>query len=468
MNKIIIIIFIIFSINLNAQLKIGSNKSTISNNTYLEVEATSGSKIVVRKDSAMLGINNTNPNNKLEITHGTSGKSGLRFTNLTNSSSAVNSSSVSSKYLSVDNNGDVVLANSVDQVISVSGLASGLVSPVSSATFQAGTFENSYSKVDSTVLYLNQADGTTWVYSAANGGQYKSYIAPASSAWYLTSGTIDAGSNKINNIYRPGNIGLGVANLGKDTIAFYNNIGTNTYSSIVGGNYTSNGSGYLTFSTSKSNLLSERMRIDSAGLVGIGTASPVAGLHLYGNSSSGLSINVAGATAATREILFGRGGITKAAAIVGSDDGSFGGGLAFLVHGQGSDNWPTSAIQAMAITPSARVGIGVTNPTSKLEINGAATNNVAYNAGAGTTIDFSLSNLAYTSASAGAFTLTNIKDGGTYTLAVQGATSGTAAFTATGYTFKSINNGATTASKHTLYTFIVMGTNVYYYMATGF
>lgn len=102
-----------------------------------------------------------------------------------------------------------------------------------------------------------------------------------------------------------------------------------------------------------------------------------------------------------------------------------------------------------------------------LEVNGASTNTAAFNAANGTSIDFTKSNLAYTSANAGAFSLTGMKDGGTYTLAVQGTTSGTAAFTQTGLTFTSINNAATTASKHTLYTFIVMGTTVYYSMMTG-
>jgi hypothetical protein len=104
---------------------------------------------------------------------------------------------------------------------------------------------------------------------------------------------------------------------------------------------------------------------------------------------------------------------------------------------------------------------------ASLEVNGASTNSVAFNGGSATSIDFTKSNLAYTTASAGNFTLTGMKDGGAYTLAVQGATSGTAAFSQAGFTFKSINNAATTASKHTLYTFIVMGTNVYYSMVTG-
>lgn len=79
-----------------------------------------------------------------------------------------------------------------------------------------------------------------------------------------------------------------------------------------------------------------------------------------------------------------------------------------------------------------------------------------------------MSNLAYTTASAGTFTITNIKNGGTYSLAVQGATSGTSTFSCSGFTFIYVNNGITAPNKHTMYTFIVMGTTVYVYMATGF
>jgi hypothetical protein len=115
-----------------------------------------------------------------------------------------------------------------------------------------------------------------------------------------------------------------------------------------------------------------------------------------------------------------------------------------------------------------KVGIGTNTPSSKFEVNGSSTNTTAYNASSGTTIDFGLSNLAYTTASAGNFTLNNIKDGGTYTLAVQGTSSGTSSFSSTGFTFYSMNNGATTTNKQTLYTFIVMGSKVYYFMTTGF
>ncbi|WP_449399224.1 hypothetical protein [Chryseobacterium wanjuense] len=122
----------------------------------------------------------------------------------------------------------------------------------------------------------------------------------------------------------------------------------------------------------------------------------------------------------------------------------------------------------LIVSGTGNVGIGsVTAPISKLEVNGSATNAVSYNAVAATTIDFSRSNLAYTTANPGAFTLQNVKDGGTYTLSVRGATAGTSTFTAAGFTVRYINNRTTVANTHTLYTLVVIGTVIYVYIATA-
>ncbi|RZK93279.1 MAG: hypothetical protein EOO98_00045 [Pedobacter sp.] len=125
------------------------------------------------------------------------------------------------------------------------------------------------------------------------------------------------------------------------------------------------------------------------------------------------------------------------------------------------------------IYQQGKVAIGFTQsdtPISTLEVNGAATNKAAFDAGNGTTIDFSKSNLAFTSANNGnTFTLQNIKDGGTYTLAVKGTVSGISAFTAAGFTVHlPTDNGPSTDGKHTIYTLLVIGTDVYMSWITGY
>lgn len=88
----------------------------------------------------------------------------------------------------------------------------------------------------------------------------------------------------------------------------------------------------------------------------------------------------------------------------------------------------------------------------------------------GTAINFATGNLQYTTASCGAMSLTGMMDGATYVLAVKGTTAATCVFTSDGgLTIKlPPDHGATEAGKSTLYTFMVMGTDVYVSWVTGY
>ena len=120
-----------------------------------------------------------------------------------------------------------------------------------------------------------------------------------------------------------------------------------------------------------------------------------------------------------------------------------------------------------ASAQTGKVGINTTTPGSTLEVNGAATNTVAFDAGSSSSVSFETSNLAFTSASSNAITLTNLKDGGAYTLVVTATSvSDTVAFTSTGFSFKYMGTGARTSGKTHIYSLIVAGTNVYVTMAT--
>lgn len=122
----------------------------------------------------------------------------------------------------------------------------------------------------------------------------------------------------------------------------------------------------------------------------------------------------------------------------------------------------------VVIDDSGNLGVGNTSPATKLDVTGQVLSRV-YNAGAATSFDWDNGNSQYTSASCSAMTFTNMRDGGSYSLTVQGATSGTCTFTQAGLTFKFVPaNAATIASSHTVYTFLRMGSYVYVTWVSGF
>lgn len=93
---------------------------------------------------------------------------------------------------------------------------------------------------------------------------------------------------------------------------------------------------------------------------------------------------------------------------------------------------------------------------------GAYTNYASNNAVSATTIDFSKSNIAYTSATSPSITLTNLRDGGIYYLASTATSvADVVSFTATGFTFKYMGTTTRTSGKTHMYRFIVAGTTVF-------
>ncbi|GAB3710355.1 hypothetical protein GCM10027592_47050 [Spirosoma flavus] len=89
----------------------GTNGPTVNNATAIGVNAivTVSNAVVLGSPGSRVGIGNSAPNNTLEITKGTANQSGLRFTNLTNSAPATSLNQT--KFLSVNEQGDVVMAS---------------------------------------------------------------------------------------------------------------------------------------------------------------------------------------------------------------------------------------------------------------------------------------------------------------------------------------------------------------------
>jgi hypothetical protein len=69
-----------------AQLKVGSNPTTLATDANLQVEANDGKQVVVSKSTAQVGIGTSGPANSLEVNSGTASTSGVRMTQLPSAS----------------------------------------------------------------------------------------------------------------------------------------------------------------------------------------------------------------------------------------------------------------------------------------------------------------------------------------------------------------------------------------------
>jgi hypothetical protein len=128
----------------------------------------------------------------------------------------------------------------------------------------------------------------------------------------------------------------------------------------------------------------------------------------------------------------------------------------------------------MLIDQLGNVGIGSSSPRVALDVNGAIASKPAVNV-TGATADFGSNNIAYTAQDCGTYALWNLKDGATYTFAVQGTNPTTCifnAFSGAGSGALTVKmppgHGATTATFQTLYSFLVAGSTVYVSWIPGY
>ncbi|GAB4001911.1 hypothetical protein GCM10028807_59240 [Spirosoma daeguense] len=106
----------------------GSGNLTNATAIGYQASVTASNAMILGNNQVNVGIGNTAPNNKLEITAGTANASGLRFTNLTRNSSVLSLSiglaNPVVKVLTVDDNGNVILQGIG---INLTGLLGGIL-----------------------------------------------------------------------------------------------------------------------------------------------------------------------------------------------------------------------------------------------------------------------------------------------------------------------------------------------------
>jgi hypothetical protein len=117
----------------------------------------------------------------------------------------------------------------------------------------------------------------------------------------------------------------------------------------------------------------ERLRIDSSGNVGIGTASPSALLHVSGSGATAVKIN--GGTSANQGPFLKFQKNSTDTLILGVASAILGGGSTSndsMIYTEGTNNtiFYNNAAERLRIDSSGNVGIGTASPLTKLDVRG--------------------------------------------------------------------------------------------------
>ncbi|MCC5835208.1 MAG: tail fiber domain-containing protein [Opitutales bacterium] len=195
----------------------------------------------------------------------------------------------------------------------------------------------------------------------------------------LDTGQIGVWTPNGNNVYRSGNVGIGQSNPGVP-LNFANGAGNKISLHGNSGNhyglgiqsallqiYTSGSGADVAFGYGSSTSMTETMRIKGTGNVGIGTSAPSAKLHIVGGNATientgSPSLTLARGSSRTNLGLAGSSGQWSSSATTNDTVLQAASGKLHLQTGTGS--------AAVSIDTANRVGIGTSNPTARLDIDG--------------------------------------------------------------------------------------------------
>ena len=260
------------------------------------------------------------------------------------------------------------------------GLSIGYLASNQSSYLQAKNFTNT----DMLPLLLNPSGGNVGIGTSSPLTKLDIDVAavtPSSTSYHGIVVGPNSGSTSVGQ-------GVGIGFRIRNTVG--GSLGDNSFGAAVYGIQTdsaANTGGLAFYTRPNANSFPERMRIDSAGNVGIGTTAPSTsmgpGLHIVTTSGNSLILEKSNGAA----IQFRSGTDVIRATISG-------------INGADGLTFHTGAAQTerMRIDSSGNVGIGITSPEARLHIQGTSTAGAVTNISSfsGLRIDGSLANTSVT------------------------------------------------------------------------
>ena len=217
-----------------AQMKVGSNPTTLTSDVNLQAEATDGSQVVVRKSTAQVGIGTTSPANRLEVNSGTASASGVRLTQLPSAS-----------FLGTNASGDIVKSTAsgnctCGQVTAAVVASLGGDWKLMNGSYSGGSCNAPVVNASNAVLVMGGTAGTTASATTIARNQLPSVVLSGSTS--SDSAGTPSGSISTNSATTVQTYGVTIRPYGANQ---GNEVMTNKWNNIAnGGSYDEYGYGY--------------------------------------------------------------------------------------------------------------------------------------------------------------------------------------------------------------------------------